>query len=153
MSRVPELPTLRRSPVCPAALKIDGACGSQQGIVCRIMQRDHQDDAGVGMSAAQSGFIQHEASGGVYLNLKSDPSTVCNFCMGDAVPVVTDADHQGRASYTYCSVWQAEKERIARGEAGLYEDLEPEPVSMGMDSSSAADPWAQARADLDLLAS
>lgn len=155
MRRVNDLPMVPAVASCPAALKIAGACGSQQGVVCRVMQRDHVEDAGVGMTAGESGFIQHEATGGVYLNLKSDPATVTAFCHGTAVPVVTDDDGQGRASYTYCEVWQAEKKRIEAGRQELYVDAEPESVSMGLDVEveKLADPWAQARADLDLIAS
>lgn len=138
---------------CPAALKIAGACGSQQGVVCRVMQRDHEQDAGLGMTAGQSGFIQHEATGGVYLNLKSDPATVTAFCHGSAVPVVTDDEDQGRASYSYCPTWQAEKDRIAAGGQDLYVDEEPESVAMGVVEAVDENPWRQARADLDLLAS
>lgn len=148
------LPMLPRSPSCPAALAIAGASDSQQGVICRVMQRDHEDDAGVRMTAGQSGFIQHEATGGVYLNLKSDPSSVLGFCHGDALPVLSDDDEKSlaRASYTRCPVWEAEKDRIARGDGALYAEVEPEPVSMGIEPAALADPWAQARADLDLIA-
>lgn len=146
------LPMLPRSPTCPAALAIAGASASQQGVVCRVMQRDYEQDAGVRMSAGVSGFIQHEATGGAYLNLKSDPSSVTAFCHGDAVPVVTDEDGQGRASYTYCSVWQAEKRRIEAGDAALYVEEEPEEVAMGVEPVLFDDPWQRARADLGVLA-
>lgn len=148
-----DLPKLRACPTCPAALPIAGASDAQRGVVCRVMQRDHVEDAGLNMSAAQSGFIQHEATGGVYLNLLSDPSTVAMFCHGDAVPVVTDEEGQGRASFTYCPTWQAEKQRIEAGRDELLVDVEPDPVSMGVPEPDYADPWKQARADLDLLAS
>lgn len=151
---MPELPVLDRAPVCPAALKIDGACASQQGIVCREMQRDVDDESGVGMEAGQLGFLQHEATGGVYLNLESDPSSVTGFCYGDALPVLSNDDDKrlARASYTRCVVWQAARDRHLAGERGLYDEAEPEPVSMGVSSADADDPWARARADLDLLA-
>lgn len=140
-------------PRCPAASPIRGACGSQQGVVCRVMQRDIERDDGteLGMSAGKYGFLQHEATAGVYLNLKSDPSTVTGFCHGDAIPVVTDEEDQGRSSYTYCPVWQREKERIAAGREELVTEVQPEPVSMGVATHEAADPWQAARAGLDEL--
>lgn len=139
-------------PMCPAAAPIAGACASQQGVVCRVMQRDHEDDPGLNMSAAAAGFIHHEATGGVYLNLKSDPSTVVKFCHGDALPVLHDGEVAGgRASYTYCPTWQAEKERIAEGRDTLLAEVEPEEVAMGVSTMDYADPWAQAQRDLELF--
>lgn len=146
-----DLPVLAREPVCPAALSIAGACRSQQGVVCRLMQQSQEDDPGVGMSAGQLGTLR-EGAGGVYLNLKSDPSSVTAFCHGDAIPVLTDADGQGRASYTFCPTWQAARDRRLAGEDGLYEDAEPESVSMGVSSDDAPDPWKAAREGLDELA-
>lgn len=142
---------LARDPVCPAALTIAGACGSQQGVVCREMQQSQVDDPGLRMSAGQLGTLR-EGTAGVYVNLKSDPSTVTGFCHGDAIPVLTDEDGQGRASYTYCPVWQAARDRHLAGEDGLFEELEPESVSMGVSSADAPDPWAAARRGLDELA-
>lgn len=140
-------------PSCPAALPIAGACAAEQGVVCRVMQRDHEDDPGLGMSAAASGFIQHEATGGVFLTVKSDPSTVTKFCHGDALPVLDEDDVAGgRASYTYCPTWQAEKARIADGRDELLGEPEPEPVAAGVTQDSREDPFAAAR-DLELLAS
>lgn len=152
MRGVIELPTLSSEPTCPAALPIAGAIPERSGVVCRVMQREHRQDAGVGMNAAQSGFIQNEAEGGVFLTLKSDPSTVVRFCHGDDVPVIDDAGGKGRDSYTYCPVWQAEVERLLAGEHSALHDEEPEQVSMGVSSMEEADPWAAARRDLDLLA-
>lgn len=133
-------------PVCPAAQTIAGACASQQGIVCRVMQRDHADDPGLDMTAAATGFIHHGATGGVYLNLKSDPKTVTRFCHGDAIPVLTDEDHPGgRASYTYCPTWQAEVHRIADRRHELLEEPEPEAVAAGVTIDPLEDPWLAAR--------
>lgn len=152
---MPELPTLPREPTCPAALGIAGACPSQQGVVCRIMQQDSEDDAGLRMTPGQLEKVR-EAEGGIYLNLKSDPQTVFNFCHGSAVPVVTDADDQGRASYTYCPVWQGMRDRELAGERSLYDELEPEPVSMGLGEPTAThtapDPFRAMRMGLDELA-
>lgn len=139
-------------PTCPAAAKIAGACGSQEGVVCRVMQTAHKDDPGLNMTAGQSGFIQNEADGGVYLNLKSDPSTVVKFCHGDALPVLHDGTHLGgRASYTYCPTWQAERARIEDGRKQLLEDPEPESVAAGVTVNPLEDPF-QAHRDLEELA-
>lgn len=145
-----ELPTLPREPTCPAALAIAGACRSQQGVVCRIMQQDQEDDAGLRMTPRALEIVR-EGEGGVYLNLKSDPSTVTAFCHGDALPVMTDDDDQGRASYTYCSTWQTQRDRDLAGEDGLYDELEPEPVSFGVEDDHL-DPWTRAARRLDELA-
>lgn len=151
MMRAVELPVLPSAPKCPAALTISGACMSQQGIVCRVMQRDHEDDPGLDMTAAATGFIHHEATGGVFLNLKSDPKTVERFCHGDAIPVLDDDDVAGgRSSYTYCPTWQAECHRLADGRDRLLEEPEPEPVAMGVVDEDS-NPWAQARSDLEMF--
>lgn len=140
------------TPRCPAAAPIAGACASQQGVICRVMQFDHEHDAGTGMNAAQSGFIQHEAEGGIYLNVKSDPSTVTAFCHGDGLPVLTDERREGgQAHHSYCPVWQAEKQRITEGRSELLEAPEPEPVAAGV-TVAPTDPFAAAR-ELELLAS
>lgn len=147
-----ELPVLRGEPVCPAAFPIRGTSREQRGVVCQVMRGAFEGDAGVNMSAGQLGVLR-DTQGGVYLNLKSDPSTVTGFCHGDAVPVVHDGERDGgRASYTYCPVWQSEKERIAEGRSELLVEPEPEAVSMGVSSADAEDPWQQARQDLDILA-
>jgi hypothetical protein len=118
------------------------------------MQRDHEQDPGLGMTAARSGFIQHEAEGGIYLNLKSDPATVTAFCHGTGIPVLHDEKREGgQPHYTYCPTWVAEKERIAAGRTELLETPEPEPVAAGVSLHDEEDPWAAARRDLELLAS
>jgi hypothetical protein len=152
--RLVELPVLPSEPRCPAARAIAGACAAEQGVVCVVMQHDHEDDPGLGMSAAQTGFVHHEATGGVFLTVKSDPSTVTKFCHGDAIPVLDDEDVAGgRASYTYCPTWQAEKARIWEGRDDLLPSVpDPEPVAHGVTASSEDDPWAAAR-DVELLAS
>lgn len=142
---------LPREPACPAALAIAGACASQQGVVCRIMQHDQDDDPGVDMSAGQLGTLR-ETEGGVYLNCKSDPSSVVGFCHGHALPVLHE-DGDARASFTSCPVWQLHRERHLEGKDGsLFDPVPYEPVSMGMASSDADDPWAAARQGLDELA-
>lgn len=144
---------LPAEPTCPAALPIFSALPERRGVVCRVMRREHERDAGLNMSAAASGFIQHEAEGGVFLSVKSDPRTVERFCHGCAVPVLDELSVRGgRDSYTYCPVWQAEKDRIADGREHLTEEVEPEPVSMGVPEPVYSDPWEQGRRDLDLLA-
>lgn len=129
---------------------------SQRGVVCRAMQQDIEraDGTELGMNAGEFGYLQHEATSGVYLNLKSDPATVVGFCHGNGIPVLTDEDHLARDHYSYCPVWQSEKKRIAEGRGELVVEQQPEPVSMGVQESTwdAPDPWAQARRDLDLLA-
>lgn len=143
--------------LCPAALTIAGTDTSSCGVVCRAMEQDIARDDGtdLSMSAGAYGYLQHRATGGVYLTLKSDPSTVLNLCHGSGLPVLTDEDHQARDHYSYCPVWQAEKERLAAGGDRLAPEEQPEPVSMGLEAAShsleAADPWAAARRDLKEL--
>lgn len=151
MSLKADLPVLRGRPTCPAAMAISGACESQRGVICREMQADQEGDAGVDMSAGQLGVLR-EGEGGVYINVKGDPSTVTGFCHGDGLPVLTDEDGQGRASYTYCPTWQAARDRHLAGKDGLYDELEPEPVSMGVEVEEIVDPWAAARRDMAILA-
>lgn len=152
-----ELPVLPQDPRCPAAFPIRGASLSQQGVVCRLMKDAVESDPGERMTAGALGRVR-DTIGGVYLNLKSDPGTVTGFCHGDAVPVVTDEEGQGRASYTYCPVYQAEVKRREEGRRELVVEEQPESVAMGVPgeavlaSHEAADPWAAARAGLDELA-
>lgn len=146
-----ELPVLPAEPSCPAAFPIAGASSGRRGVVCRAMQQDQDADPGVGASPRQL-EVTRETQGGVYLTVERDPSSVVMFCHGSAVPVVTDEDGQGRASYTYCPTWQAARDRHLAGLAGLTEPVEPEATSMGVASHEADDPWGQARRDLDELA-
>lgn len=131
LAAVLELPVLPRDPSCPAATPIAGATRGQRGVICREMQADQENDAGVEMTAGALGKLR-ETEGGVYLNVKGDPSTVAMLCHGSAVPVVTNDDKQGRASYTYCPVWQTARDRALAGEDGLTDPLEPETVAMGI---------------------
>lgn len=145
-------------PTCPAAAKIVGACTENSGVICRVMRREHELTDPSGLTAGAYGFTVHGATGGVLLTMKSDPSSVVRFCHGGELPVLDEADGYARDSYTYCPIWQAEKERIAAGEDTITNEAEPESVSMGIadaideGSLSASDPWAQARYDLDVLA-
>lgn len=156
---MPELADLsRREPLCPAARKIAGASTAMQGVVCCAMLQDVEraDGTELGMNAGEYGFLQHEATAGVHLNLKSDPSTVIGLCYGSGLPVLSDVDHQARDHHSYCPVWQAEKQRLAAGADQLVQERQPEPVSMGMGepaaSHEAADPIAAGRAALEELA-
>lgn len=141
--RVPELPVIPQSPTCPAALKVTGAMPANAGVVCRLMQEDQESDAGVDMTAGQLEKVR-EGSGGVFISANQDPSTLVMFCHGNAIPVLTDDDGQGRASYTYCPVWQAARDRELAGEDGLTAPVIAEPTSMGVSSDEAVDPWAAA---------
>jgi hypothetical protein len=113
---------------------------------------DREREAGLGLSPAQLA-LSRDGSDGVLLTAKSDPSTIERMCCAEQDPPVLDEFDKagGRETYTYCPVWQAEKDRIAAGREMLAEQREPEPVSMGVSSASDADPWASARRDLDLL--
>lgn len=154
------LPTIPQGePACPAALRVDGACESNAGVVCRVIEQDLKRELGTGMTAGQLG-VMRESTGGVFLTMGSDPSTVMRFCFGDAVPVLDNRGGKGRDSYTYCPVWQAELERLWEGKDRLTKPVEPDPVSMGVDDdgepvgaetvSSSEDPWAARRALDDL---
>lgn len=146
--------------VCPAAVPIAGAMPANAGVICRVMEQDRDREQGAGLTPAQHAMTR-DGSDGVLLTAKSDPSTIERMCCADAdVPVLDHFEKRGgRESYTYCPVWQAEKERIAEGREMLAEQHAPEPVShfdegrgFGAQSRPASDPWAQARRDLDLLA-
>lgn len=155
MGGVDELPMLlSREPGCPAAGKVAGTCGADQGVVCRAMQQDIERDDGtaLGMSAGDYGFLQHETNAGVLITVKSDPTTLLNFCYGRGLPVLTDAEHLARDHHSYCPVFQAEKDRIREGRDCLVEEVQPEPVSMGVASHESSDPWEAARRGLDELA-
>lgn len=115
------------------------------------MQADQAADAGLDMNPRQLEVLR-DSEGGQYLNLKGDPSTVAMFCYGTAVPVVTNDDGQGRASFTYCPTWQRRRERDLAGEDALFDASEVERVAMGVSSLGAEDPWRAARAGLDELA-
>lgn len=140
------------APTCPAAAKIVGASAASSGVICRVMQHEHEQVDPSGMSAGTYAFTK-QAEGGVFLTMKSDPTSVVRFCHGHELPVLDDADGYSRDSYTYCPVWQAARDAQLEGRA-MIQDEEPEQVSMGVeDTLSSDDPWAAARRDLDLLAS
>lgn len=147
---VVELPVLPHEAACPAALTTRGATDWDQGVVCRVMQESVETDAGLNMTAGDLGILR-DTQGGVYLTLKSDPSSVTAFCHGRAIPVLAE-DDEARASYTCCPTWQAEKLRIAEGREDLIVEAEPETVAMGVVSDDFEDPWAAARRGLDELA-
>jgi len=145
------LPVLPPEPTCPAAFPIAGASRGQRGVVCREMQADQEADAGLDMTAGQLEKVR-EGEGGVYLNVKADPSTVVMLCHGSGVPVVTNDDGQGRPSYTYCPTWQTARDRHAEGKHGLTDRVVAEPTSMGVSSLDADDPWGEAMRGLQELA-
>lgn len=155
LRRVIDLPVIPAEPTCPAASKVTGVSYASRGVVCRVMLQDQQDDPGIRMSAGQLGKLR-ETEGGAFISAEHDPSTLVMLCHGDAVPVTTDEDGDGRASYTYCPVWQTARKRALAGLDGLTDDPEPEPVSMGVEepvaSHQAPDPWAAGLAGLDELA-
>jgi hypothetical protein len=136
-------------------MKISGAMRANEGVICREMQADQQAEAGIRMTPGQLEQAR-EGEGGVFITAKHDPSSLVMFCCGDAVPVVTsDAREKGRASYTYCPVWQAARDRYLAHKAGLYDEPEPEAVSMGVEPYAthlADDPIEAGRRGLkDLL--
>lgn len=161
-----ELPVLPSQPACPAAAVIHGVTPATSGVVCRVMERDREREKGLGMNPAQLAIARSGGVGDVFLTLKSDPSTIERFCCGDGVPVLHDGDLPGgRDSYTYCPIKQADAWAAEHGQDQLSRIIEPETVEhydpstrpadgappVGS-SHAAADPWAQARADLDILA-
>jgi hypothetical protein len=154
-------------PVCPAASAVAGATPGRCGFICRVVQQDRERERALGVTPAQAAFMREGGGGDTFLTIETDPSSVLNLCSGDAVPVLGEREVPGnRASYTYCPVWQAEKQRIADGRRQLAGGglAEPEPVSHFDDGRGGAsvapagssyasdDPWAQARRDLDVLA-
>lgn len=172
---------MRRAPLqvvgrakCPAALPIYGASAACAGIVCRVMELDRSKEAGHGYSPAQHA-LSRDGDDGVLLTAKSDPSTIERMCCADRDVPVLDHDEKpgGRDSYTYCPVFQAEKERIWAGRDLLAGGgVAPESVSSYDEgalrkhadrhveqtvlqnasvSGDGDDPWSQARRDLDLL--
>jgi hypothetical protein len=86
-----------------------------------------------------------------------------NLCCGTALPVLHNGEIPGnRAHWSYCPVWQAEVERIEAGRDELTRPVEPESVehydeggprvNVAPAPAAQADPWGQARRDLDVLA-
>lgn len=163
-----ELPVLPAGPpACPAAAKVEGAMPSNAGVVCRVIERDRQKEDGLGVNPAQLAQARVGGMGDVFLTIRSDPSTIERFCFGEGVPVLHDGEHGGgRETYTYCPVKQAEGWAEEHGQHRLSRPVEPETVSaydpkvrppedgappVGS-SHASADPWGQARRDLDVLA-
>ncbi len=148
---------------CPAAARVEGTTPERSGVICRVVERDRQLERGLDMNPVQLEIARAGGDGDVFLSIESDPQSIEHLCCGSAVPVVSDSDlPQNRASYTYCPLWQREKGRIAAGEELLFKPVEEMPTEHHDDgrmtgapagsSLAAADPWAQARADLDVLA-
>jgi hypothetical protein len=125
-----------------------GTCG----VICRVMQQDRAKEDGVGVNAQQLAIAREGGEGDVFLTVETDPSTVERLCFGRGVPVLDERElPANRDSYTYCPVWQAERQRIEDGRRQLdgRGGVRQAPAGSSWDS---ADPWAQARADLDVLA-
>lgn len=137
--------------VCPAAAPVAGTTPERAGVICGVMQQDRLREQGIGITPTQLA-ISRDGADGVLLTAKGDPSTIERLCCGEAVPVLDDAGHYARDSYTYCPVWQAEKDRLSEGRAMLGHEHEPELVAEGVSSQDADDPWGQARRDLNVLA-
>lgn len=147
---LPVLPPVR----CPAAVPVAGVTPARCGVVCGVIANDRQRVDGVDMDPRQLAIAREGGDGDTFLTLAGDPSTIERFCCGDGLPVLDPFEKAGgRDTYTYCPVWQAEKDRIWAGREELSEKPEPELVAHGVSSSiEASDPWAQARRDLDVLA-
>lgn len=149
---------------CPAARAVAGVGPDTSGIVCGVIALDRSKEKGFGMNPAQLAVAREGGTGDTFLTLKSDPSTVERFCCGGALPVMDARGHYARDSYTYCPVWQAEKQRLEDARNGLAGGgvAGPEPVAhfdegrgggpVPGTTQAADDPWAQARRDLDVLA-
>lgn len=167
IARSRALPVLPTRLACPAAAPIEGVTPFRSGVVCRVIQLDRQREAGLDMTPGQLQIARSGGDGDVFLSIEKDPQSVEQLCCGDAVPVIGPSEVPGnRASYTYCPVWQAEKERIEEGRDVLGKPVEQEELRTSHyddgrggtraapagSSYDSADPWAQARADLDLLA-
>lgn len=95
----------RLDPQCPAARYVAGAVPHREGVVCGVLRNEGRKADGI-----------TEGPGHEYLTVGGDPSTVYGFCCGRAVPAWTEAqakdDENARGHYTFCPIWQAEKERI-----------------------------------------
>lgn len=147
-------------------MPIAGAWPNRSGVVCGVIANDRAREDGTGVTAGEFEFVRQGGDGDVFLSIELDPQAVLNLCCGSELPVLNDREVPGnRASYTYCPVWQAEKDRIEAGREMLSEGAtEPEPVAHYDDgrggtrtapagsSYDSPDPWAQARRDLDVLA-
>lgn len=156
--------------VCPAAIPVAGVVTAKAGVICAVMRDDRAREQGFEMNPAQLEVARGDGAGGsgggVFLTVKSDPSTIERMCCADGVPVVNEFDKPGgRDTYTYCPVWQTEKDRIQTGREMLSDYEPPESVGVGADgrelfaddiarrNAAEGDPWARARRDLDELAS
>lgn len=147
--------------MCPAAARVDGSTPARCGVICRVIANDRQRESGVGMDPAQLAQARVGGDGDTFLTIEKDPGSVQRLCCGTELPVLDDRGHYARAHYSYCPVWQAEKQRIAEGREQLAGGgLEPESVE-SYDSghrgpvempAERRDPWASARRDLDVLA-
>lgn len=152
---------------CPAAVPVAGAVPHRAGVICAVIKQDRERERGEGMNATEFAIAREGGDGDVFLTIETDPQAVENLCCGDAIPVLGPNEVPGnRASYTYCPVWQAERERIEDGRKALAKPPEePEPAIAHWDdgrgnrreapagsSYDASDPWEQARRDLDVLA-
>lgn len=119
-------------------------------------------ERGEGMTAGEHAIAREGGDGDVFLTIETDPQAVERLCCGDALPVLGPSEVPGnRASYTYCPVWQAERERIEAGREALSKPVEPDPPVAHWDdgrggsreapvgsSFDSRDPWAQARRDV-----
>lgn len=147
---------------CPAAVPIAGVVPHRAGVICEVIRQDRAREQGEGMDATQFAIAREGGDGDVFLTIETDPQAVRNLCCGDAIPVLGPNEVPGnRASYTYCPVWQAERERIEEGRDALSKPMPAEPAVAHWDdgrggkreapvgsSYDSPDPWAQARRDV-----
>lgn len=160
------LPVLPPKTSCPAAIKITGVVPDRSGVICRVIQQDRERERGLDMNPVQFEIAREGGDGDVFLSITKDPQGVKNLCCGEGMPVLGPKEVPGnRASYTYCPVFQAEKERIEDDRSSLAKPpSEPEPeISMFDDGRGGTreapagstydsnDPWKKAKKDLDVL--
>ena len=101
--------------VCPAASPVQPAC-DEPSVVCGVLELQNDD--------AQLGGHRSRGQVSALMSGSLDRGTVQNFCAGRGIP-------GSRASYCSCSIWRAEKARIAAarraGQDGLADDLAARP--------------------------
>lgn len=81
-----------------------------------------------------------------------DPHTLAGFCCGQALPVVDSVPAAGKATYTACPVWRAEKRAVWANQERVVEEHRPPDLPLGMHEGAANTLRLQDPLGLDVLA-
>jgi hypothetical protein len=97
--------------VCPAGTHVSPP-SEGDSVVCGVLEQSNQ--------GANVGGFHSRGQLPALISGRADPKVVLGFCCGPGVP-------GSRLSYCSCVLWRAEKQRLARGDSELRDELAQRP--------------------------